>query len=139
MRGRWSEHRLLVAIGVLAIAAAVHEVAWAPGADVRGDTGPANHALVARYPDAPRMQFKAAMQLIREERLTPALPLLAAAFDGDYREDELLYHAYIDLLMVTGGDQARIDAIVDRWRRDFPTSQKRERTEARLREARGEG
>jgi hypothetical protein len=133
--GGWSEHRLLIAIGVAAATVGTYEVLNPSDEDLVAREHRASGVLAEVYPAEPRVQYELGMDRMNAGEIERAAEIFEAVYDSGFKEDERFYSAYVDVLVLTGGEPARIRSVVERWRRDYPTSGRRGRMEARLRDA----
>ena len=130
----WTEHRLLIALGLLAASVGLYEVSLSPEIAPLDRELRAFSALAEVYPDSARTHYYRGLDLLNAGRHTEAAAAFSAAFDGGYRDQERFYAAYIDVLMVTEPDASRIGEILDRWRIEHPRSARRLDMERRLHE-----
>ena len=131
----WSEHRLLLTIGLLTSIVAIWELSN-PDEDARfARERRSIEALSAVYPQEARLRFEQGTAELAARDFAAARHTLEAVYDDGFKEDERLYLGYIDAIMMTTRDTERIGEVVARWRRDYPRSPMRTRTEERLRES----
>lgn len=136
MKRLLQENRLLSAIVLWALIAGTWELTQiAPG---DRDTDPTESlALLGKsYPNDARVMFSVGASQLRAGDPGAAVTSLGASYDAGYKENENLYAFYIDALVRTQSSRERIEEVVARWRRDYPTSDRLQSIRERLRKAR---
>ena len=129
----WSEYRLLTSIVLFAIVIGSYEIATIDPTRSAADGG--HGTLAELYPDSGRLLFAQGSATLAGGDAEAALPVLAAAYEAGFKEDERVYSGYIDALVRTRPDPERIAQVLERWKRDYPTSQSLEEMRGHLRRA----
>ena len=136
MKRLLQENRLLSAIVLWALIAGTWELTQVRPEARDTDPTQSLDLLGERYPNDARVMFNIGLGQLREGDPAAAVASLGASYDAGYKEEERLYAVYIDALVRTQSSRERIQEVVERWRRDYPTSDRLRSIRVRLRKAR---
>ena len=120
----WTEYRVLSAIVLFAIVAGAWEVTQVGSEGAEGDSSERVAQLAEAYPSTPRVLHGVGLDALLAGDPERALPFLREAYQAGYREKEVAFSAYIDVLVLTASDPATIAEVVASWQNDYPHSEK---------------
>ena len=136
MKAFWLENQILCVIFLIAAVAALYETRLPSDEPIEARLRNATDVLYAVYPEEPRLLYGRAIKAANAGQLDRSEELLETAFIAGFREEEMAFSLYIDIVMATRNEPELVRTIVDHWRRAYPQSSRLAWMQERLRQVR---
>jgi len=125
------KHRMPCFFGMLLVLAFLWEV-YSP--DPQQDISPVGYAdvVVDLFPEDPKSLFYLGLDaMYAKGDLVKAKEYFEAALDKGDKTNEQLFLAYANCLILLNHPDAKIEAVIQKWKKNFPHSKRRDPRELR--------